>query len=145
MNVTDGNQRARRRAVAVLEALGPQDEMGVLLWDGNEHWQFPLGKVGDKKAMRRSIAGMNQGDLGSFQNIMSMAHEALKKSNASLKHIIVFSDGDPAAPSAQLMQSIVGDRITVSTVLIAGHAGPDTMITIADQGHGRFYDVRSPD
>src|SRR5438874_7163613 len=43
------------------------------------------------------------------------------------------------------MQSIVGDRITVSTVLIAGHAGPDTMISIAEQGHGRFYDVRSPD
>src|SRR5437763_1498835 len=43
------------------------------------------------------------------------------------------------------MQSIVGNRTTVSTVLIAGHAGPDTMISIAAQGHGRFYDVRSPD
>src|SRR4029078_6667741 len=48
-------------------------------------------------------------------------------------------------PSAQLMQAIVGDKITVSTVLIAGHAGPQTMIAMADQGKGRFYDVRSPD
>jgi len=95
--------------------------------------------------MRRSIAGMNQGDMPSFQGTMEKAHEALKKSSASLKHIIVFSDGDPGAPTPQLMQSIVGDRITVSTVLIAGHAGPDTMISIAEQGHGRFYDVRSPD
>jgi len=145
MEFMNGNQIARDCAIGVLEALGAQDEMGVLLWDGNEHWLFPLGKVGDKSAMRRSIAGMNQGDLGSFQNIMSMAHEALKKSNSSLKHIIVFSDGDPAAPSQQLLQAIVGDRITVSTVLIAGHAGPDTMISIAEQGRGRFYDVRSPD
>ena len=145
MEFMDGNQIARQCAVGVLEALGPQDEMGVLLWDGNEHWLFPLAKVGDKKSMRRSIAGMNQGDLGSFQNIMSMAHQALTKSTASLKHIIVFSDGDPAAPTPQLMQSIVGDRITVSTVLIAGHAGPNTMISIAEQGHGRFYPVQSPD
>src|SRR5438552_6651706 len=145
MEFMDGNQIARQCAVGVLEALGPQDEMGLLLWDGNEHWLFPLAKVGDKKSMRRSIAGMNQGDLGSFQNIMSMAHQALTKSTASLKHIIVFSDGDPAAPTPQLMQSIVGDRITVSTVLIAGHAGPDTMISMAQQGRGRFYDVRSPD
>ena len=145
MEFMNGNQIARDCAIGVLEALGPQDEMGVLLWDGTEHWLFPLAKVGDKKAMRRSIAGMNQGDLGSFQNIMSLAHEALKKSTASLKHIIVFSDGDPAAPTAQLMQAIVGDRITVSTVLIAGHAGPETMISIATQGNGRFYDVRSPD
>src|SRR5881296_1377096 len=145
MEFMNGNQIARDCAIGVLEALGPQDQMGVLLWDGNEHWLFPLARVGDKMAMRRSIAGMNQGDLGSFQNIVSMAHEALKKSTASLKHIIVFSDGDPAAPTPQLMQSIVGDRITLSTVLIAGHAGPDTMISMADLGHGRFYDVRSPD
>ena len=43
------------------------------------------------------------------------------------------------------MQAIVGDRITVSTVLISGHAGPDTMIWMADQGKGRFYNVNSPD
>ncbi len=145
MEFMNGNQIARDCAIGVLEALGPQDEMGVLLWDGTEHWVFRLAKVGDKKTMRRSIAGMNQGDMPSFQGTMEKAHEALKKSSASLKHIIVFSDGDPGAPTPQLMQSIVGDRITVSTVLIAGHAGPDTMISIAEQGHGRFYDVRSPD
>ena len=31
------------------------------------------------------------------------------------------------------MKSIVGDRITVSTVLISGHAGPDTMLPVAAQ------------
>ncbi|MDA7644980.1 glutamine amidotransferase, partial [bacterium] len=41
--------------------------------------------------------------------------------------------------------SITGNRVTVSTVLIAGHAGPETMQWIAERGRGRFYDVRSPD
>ena len=145
MEFNNGNQVARDCAQGVLAALGPGDEMGVLLWDGNEHWLFPLQKVGKKADLARQIAGMNQGDLGSFQQIISMAHEALKKSTANLKHIIVFSDGDPGAPNAATMQAIVGDRITVSTVLISGHAGPDTMIWMADQGHGRFYNVNSPD
>jgi uncharacterized membrane protein len=145
MEFMNGNQIARDCAVGVLEALGPQDEMGVVLWDGRDQWLFPLAKVGDKKGMRKSIAGMNQGDLPSFQNVMSMAYEGLKKSQASLKHMIIFSDGDPGPPTSQLMQSIVGDRITVSTVLIAGHAGPETMISIAEQGRGRFYAVQSPD
>ena len=74
-----------------------------------------------------------------------MAHEALQKSTANLKHIIVFSDGDPGAPTPELMQAIVGDRITVSTVLISGHSPPDTMEWMADQGKGRFYNVNSPD
>ena len=145
MEFNNGNQVARDCAQGVLAALGPTDEMGVLLWDGDEHWLFPLQKVGKKAELARQIAGMNQGDLGSFQQIMSLAHEALKKSTSNLKHIIVFSDGDPGAPNQALMQAIVGDRITVSTVLISGHAGPDTMIWMADQGKGRFYNVNSPD
>lgn len=145
MEFNNGNEVARECALGVLNALGPLDEMGVVLWDGNERWLFPLQAVGDKKALGRQIAGMNQGDLGSFQGVMTMAHQALQKSHASLKHIIVFSDGDPAPPSDPLLADIVSDRITVSTVLISGHAGPDTMIRMAELGKGRFYNVTSPD
>jgi len=106
---------------------------------------FELQKVGNKRALAQQIAGMNQGDLGSFQNIIELAHGALNKSHSNLKHIIIFSDGDPGAPSQQTMQAIVGDRITVSTILISGHVGPDTMIWIADHGKGRNYIVTSPD
>ncbi len=150
MEFNNGNQIARECALGVLDALGPQDEMGVVLWDGNDRWLFPLSPVGDRKEKGRLIAGMNQGDLPSFQHVMEMAYQGdpqnpgLKQSKANLKHMIVFSDGDPGAPSDQLMQAIVGDKITVSTVLISGHAGPDTMIKMADQGRGRFYDVRDP-
>jgi uncharacterized membrane protein len=144
MEFNNGNQVARDCAQGVLAALGPSDEMGVILWDGNEHWVFPLQKVDDKKALAREIAGMNQGDLGSFQGVLEQSYEALKKSTANLKHIIVFSDGDPGAPSAKLMQDIVNDRITVSTVMISGHVGPETMIWMADHGKGQFYKVDSP-
>jgi uncharacterized membrane protein len=144
MEFANGNQVARDCAQGVLGALSKMDEMGVLLWDGNERWLFELQKVGDKKELARQIAGMNQGDLGSFQHIMEMAHDALKKSTSNLKHIIVFSDGDPGAPSPALMQAIVGDRITVSTVLISGHSPDDTMRWMADSGKGRYYNVQSP-
>ncbi|MFO1500554.1 MAG: glutamine amidotransferase [Verrucomicrobiota bacterium] len=144
MEFNNGNQVARDIAIAALDALGPQDQIGVLLWDGTERWLFPMTKKGDGKALGREIAGMNQGDLPSFQGLMEMAHEGLKKASANLKHVIVFSDGDPGAPSGELMDAMVKDRITVSTVLISGHAGPQTMISIATQGRGRFYDVSSP-
>jgi uncharacterized membrane protein len=144
MEFNNGNQVARDCAQGVLAALGPSDEMGVILWDGTEHWVFPLQKVGDKKALASAIAGMNQGDLGSFQGVLEQSYEALKKSTSNLKHIIVFSDGDPGAPSAKLMQDIVNDRITVSSVMISGHVGPETMIWMADHGKGQFYKVDSP-
>jgi uncharacterized membrane protein len=145
MEFANGNEVARLCAQGVLAALGPTDEMGVVLWDGNEHWLFELQKVGNKKKLAAQIAGMNQGDLMSFEGVLQLAHGALQKSTSNLKHIIVFSDGDPSAPSQGLLQAIVGDRITVSTVLISGHSPSDTMEWIADQGKGRFYPVTSPD
>ncbi|HUS35275.1 MAG TPA: glutamine amidotransferase, partial [Verrucomicrobiae bacterium] len=140
----NGNQWARDIAFAALQALGPADELGIVLWDGQDRWLFPLQKVGNKKDLGKAIAGMMPGDMGSFIKVMDMAHEALKKSNSSLKHMVVFSDGDPLAPTKQEVASIVADKITISTVMIGGHVSPDTMEFIAADGRGRFYDVRSP-
>ncbi|HTG45481.1 MAG TPA: glutamine amidotransferase, partial [Verrucomicrobiae bacterium] len=140
----NGNQWARDIAFAALKSLGPTDEMGICLWDGSDKWLYELGKVGDGREMGRKIAGMNPGDMVSFQNVMTMAQGALKKSHGSIKHMVVFSDGDPTAPTDQQVQSILSDKITVSTVMIGGHVAPDTMTRIAKIGNGRFYDVRSP-
>ncbi|MFN0066946.1 MAG: VWA domain-containing protein [Limisphaerales bacterium] len=140
----NGNRWARDIAFAALEALGPQDEMGIVLWDGTDRWLFPLSPVGDKREKGRAIMGMNPGDMPAFQNVMTLAHGALQQSTANLKHMVVFSDGDPAAPSDALMQQIVGARITLSAVMIGGHVAPETMIKMSTAGRGRFYDVRSP-
>jgi len=141
----NGNAWARDIAYAALDALGPQDEMGINLWDGSARWLFPLDKVGDKVAMGRAISGMNPGDMGDFVGPMKQAYEALKKSTANLKHMVVFSDGDPGAPSDALLNSIVSDKITISTVMIGGHVAPATMEHMADVGNGHFYDVHSPE
>jgi uncharacterized membrane protein len=138
-----GNGWARDIAYAALDALGPQDEMGIVLWDGNNHWLFPLSKVGNKTEMGRKIGGMNPGDMPGFEAPMQSAYDALVKSTASLKHMIVFSDGDPSAPSKTLVQDIVNHRITISTVMIGGHVAPDTMSWLAAEGRGRFWAVDS--
>src|SRR5260370_34997227 len=80
MEFANGNQVARDCAQGCLAALGPTDEMGVLLGDGNERWLFELQQVARKKNLARQIAGMTQGELGRFQHILSMAHEAHKSS-----------------------------------------------------------------
>jgi uncharacterized membrane protein len=139
-----GNAWARDIAYAALDALGPNDEMGIVLWDGNNRWLFPVGKVGDKSAMGREISGMNPGDMGDFQGPMQMAYESLKASHANIKHLVVFSDGDPGAPTKNLVADIVKEKITISSVMIGGHVAPDTMSWLAAEGHGQFWPVDSP-
>jgi hypothetical protein len=103
MEFNNGNQIARQVAVGVMNTMAPQDELGIVLWDGSEKWLFPLTPVSNKQAMGREIMGMNQGDLPDFQNIMELAYEGLLESSANIKHMIIFSDGDPGAPSKTLM------------------------------------------
>ncbi len=148
MEFANGNQVARDCAQGVLAALGPTDFMGVALWDGNDRWLFELQRVGDtahRKDLGEQIAGMSQGDMVGFEGPIQLAYSALKRSTANLKHIIIFSDGDPQAPQDTTLRKIVEDRITVSTILIAGHSGPETMKYMAGRGKGRFYEVTSPD
>jgi uncharacterized membrane protein len=144
MEFMNGNEVARQMALGTLNAMGSEDELGVLLWDGTERWLFPLERTGNKASMRRSIAGMNQGDLPHFQGLMELAYEGLLASDANLKHVIVFSDGDPSPPTEQLMRTMREANITVSTVLIAGHATDANMVFIAEQGNGQFYNITNP-
>lgn len=139
----DGNRWARDIALAALEALGPSDQMGIVLWDGTDKWLFPMQPVGDRRNLGRLISGMNPGDMPSFINVMDMAHKGLVGCKAHLKHMVVFSDGDPQSPTDKEVDAIVADKITISTVMIGGHVAPDPMVRIAQRGHGRFHDVKS--
>ena len=138
MEFNNGNQIARQVATGVMHTMAAQDELGIVLWDGTEKWLFELQQVEDKAWMGSQIMGMNQGDLPSFQNIMSMAFDGLKASTAQIKHMILFSDGDPGPPTQGLMDEMVANKVTVSSILISGHAGPETMQWIAQNGNGRF-------
>ena len=40
MEFNNGNQVARQCAIGVLDAMGPNDEFGVVLWDGQDRWLF---------------------------------------------------------------------------------------------------------
>ena len=140
----DGNRWARDTALAALDALGPSDQMGIVLWDGKDKWLFPMQPVGDRQQIGHMISGMNPGDMPSFINVMKMAHQGLVGCKAHLKHMVVFSDGDPQPPTDAEIDAITADKITISTVMIGGHVAPDPMIAMAQRGHGRFHDVKSP-
>ncbi len=138
---------ARQIAVASLNVLSSRDEFGALAydWQKGESWVVPLQEARDKAAIRRIIMNGGYGDMPQFAPTMKMALDGLKKSNASVKHMIVISDGDPQPPSQALINEIVANKITVSTVEVAGHGLESTMVLkeIAQRGNGRFYQVKN--
>src|SRR5262249_6553469 len=143
----DGNRWARETAAQVVDALGERDKVGVLLYDGQgNRWGLPLQQASNKDRIKGEIYALEPSDMPDFQEIMSMAYQGLKGTDAAVKHVIVISDGDPQAPKPELLQALAAAHITVSTVAVFPHGmGTGTLEEMARATRGLFYNVTRPD
>jgi len=142
--IAQGNYWAQQIALAALRVLSASDEYGIIYydWQGGDQWLFRLQRVKDKAAMRQLINIVQPGDMPSFIRAFKMAHEALKKSNAAIKHVIVISDGDPQYPDDKAVLAMVADGVTISAIGISPHAPQMTarLVHVANMGKGRYYE-----
>src|SRR5437588_1307683 len=139
-----GDQVLRGAAESVIDQLTPRDMVGVT--NGNMgSIVVPLGPLTDKAAIKKKIEAMGLGDPPSYSPDLSAANDQLTKTTASIKHVILFGDGD--APDRDYQSQITamhGRGITVSTVAIAANSfDAATMQAMAGWGHGRFYQSNS--
>lgn len=133
--IPEGNFWAREISLAALDVMSSRDLMGLLYFGvpsgrgpasgWGEQWLFPVQEVGDKSEMRSLIKQCQPGDMPSMATTIQMAFNALSTCNASVKHIVIITDGDPQAPSQALLQTIADSKITLSTVGISPHNPSD--------------------
>ena len=95
------------------------------------------------------IDRMTPGDMPAFDPLLQMAVHGLNGiKDAMTKHIVVISDGDPAAPSSPVMSQLIQSRITVTTILITSHNNDQSVFNVmrnmAQRTKGRFYYVTNP-
>ncbi len=145
--IPQGNYWAEQIGVSAIKALGSRDYAGVLLYGARgEEWLFPMQPAVNKDRMIAMIRNMQNGDMPTFDQTLRLAHQGLRPVPAALKHIVILSDGDPSPPATGLLDGIVADRITISTVAIGWHGGSDQgmMRRVATIGKGRCYEVTDP-
>ena len=145
----DGNAAGREVSKAAIRALSADDEIGILQWTGKDEWVIPLERVGDKGRKCQMADAAEPSDMPSFDSSLEVAADALAGSKASVKHILIISDGDPAPPNDKLITRIVDDlSISVSTVCVDPHPnfGGDSqrvMRGLAERSGGNFYVIQS--
>lgn len=146
----DGNTWAKKIAKAAIKVMGAKDEVGVLAYDwqnGGDKWIFPLTPAGEYDKLVKIINKCEPGDMPSFAKTMELGLQALKKSDAAAKHMIIISDGDPAPPPPALVNKYIANKISISTVLVDGfHQGSyqKLMQILASSTGGRFYYPKDP-
>jgi uncharacterized membrane protein len=143
-----GNLWARQISLSALDALTPKDYFGLLIYkNGVDGWGIPMTPVNDKTVLSNKINLMSPEDMLLFQPSMQMGLKGLLAADAKSRHLIIISDGDPTAPSQQLLQQYVDSGIKVSTICIQPHSGnfPELVLRkISSTTGGRFYRMDDP-
>jgi uncharacterized membrane protein/Mg-chelatase subunit ChlD len=148
--IAQGNYWQKVVAQEALKTLSPYDYAGLIHWQGQEAWLFPVRLIGEGRGgMVAAIDRMTPGDMPDFDPSLQMAMKGLMaKTDAMTRHIIVISDGDPTPPTAAVVRQLAARKITVTAVLTAAHGNDSgamaVMKSLADKTKGRFYNVTNP-
>ncbi|MBP89628.1 MAG: hypothetical protein CMJ64_23440 [Planctomycetaceae bacterium] len=150
--LAEGNFWQKEVASISIKALGPMDYCGLLHWDfSGDRWLWgePRGliQVGSRRNMMLARLGrMTPGDMPEFEPAMKKALASFKQVNASVKHMIIISDGDPSPPGFGIKQAYKDSSVQISTVAVGTHgmAGSSIMQELAQITGGRYYEVRNP-
>ncbi|MEM7454352.1 MAG: VWA domain-containing protein [Planctomycetota bacterium] len=158
--MADGNFWQAQIAAEAIKMLGPMDYCGVAEWGGIGSsrwlWKLPNGVdrvFGKRRTMLGMVNRMTPGDMPDFASTMRLGLSGLTRvnadgsgpGNASVKHMIIISDGDPTPPPPGLLQRYVDNNIKISTVACGAHMNQNNpLINIANVTGGSYYPVTDP-
>ncbi len=136
-------QLAAEGAVRVVQLLNDFDDITVIPVDTEP--DNPIGPVvaGERETAVSRIRQIGAGGGGIYVRTgLQAAADALAQSPNEVKHVILLADGADAEEkegAPELIQQLVADGATVSTVSIG--RGPDTawLQQMAELGNGRFH------
>lgn len=152
--MANGNYWQIKIGEEAIKVLGPMDYCGVIDWSdwgGTPRWLWKMPNGVDRVFENRNrmlgmVNRMTPGDMPDFNAPMRVMLNGLTKVNASMKHVIIISDGDPTPPTAALLNDFVKAKIKISTVAVGTHgaAGSTPLQKIANQTGGSYYVAKNP-
>ena len=135
-------------ASSVIDKLSPNDLVAVT--DGRQGFLVDMTPASEKKSIFAKMSNANLGDPASYLPFVQKATDALLKTDAPLRHIVILGDGDAEesqpADMQNFLQGALGKGITTSAIGVDVCGQPQNMSymqDIARWGGGRFYESNS--
>lgn len=136
---------AKEAAIATVELLGPRDYVGVVAFDSEPYWVIDLQSAGNASGIIETISTIEASGGTSIYPGLLEAHDALSRVPAVLKHAVLLTDGQSQPGDFEgIVQQMVGEQITVSTVAVGEGADTVLLQDIARWGGGRYYFTADP-
>jgi Mg-chelatase subunit ChlD len=135
---------AKEAAIRTAELLSDRDSLGLVSFDGASSWISPLAPLGSRRQqVLDNIAAIRSGGGTDIYPAVDAANQALRSSDAAMKHIVLISDGMTQAGD---FETLIGtahrqDQITLTAVAIGDGADQQTMQSMSKWGGGQYYYV----
>lgn len=131
---------AKQAAIAGVETMRPQDEVGVLIFDDTYDWAVPMQSASNQTVIRNGITNIGDGGGTSIYPALDAAADQLNQSDAQIKHIILLTDGqDYYDQYSEVVNKINDGGITLSTVAVGADSDQALLQSLATQCDGRYY------
>ncbi len=131
---------------AAVDMLGPNDQIGVIAFDSAAEDVVRLQKIGDRPSrIKGLIDRLGSGGGTNMDTGVRRGYEALHRTQAAIKHMIVLTDGQTeGAGYPALAARMRRENITTTTVAVGSDAAKGLLADIASQGGGKYYTALNP-
>lgn len=137
---------------AAVEALGPNDRVGLIAFAGQAVRVLPLSPASDRRQLLAAIdqlEGLKLGDDTFMGRGLALGFDDLQRSAtaSAVSRLIVLTDGFTLdeADCRALAQRAKAAGISISTLGLGGSFNEDLMIPLADDTGGHAYNVETPE
>lgn len=131
---------AKDAARATAEMLGGDDLIGVVAFDSQAMPLVRLQRAQNRVRISSDISRLTAGGGTQLLPPLQEAYQQLAAATARIKHVILLTDGQAEYQGIlELVNQMVSQKITVSTVGVGSGADQTLLTAIAENGGGRFY------
>lgn len=132
---------AKEAVMQSAEALGPQDQLGVVAFDDAARTAVNMAQVGDFAALERQIAGLQANGQTNLQAGVEVALMSLQAADARRKHMILLTDGWGQEGTVNALVDEMSEAGITLSVVAAGAGSAPQLENMAERSGGRYYDA----
>ncbi|HEX3773296.1 MAG TPA: VWA domain-containing protein [Polyangiaceae bacterium] len=138
-------EMAKAACKATLSTLQGDDLLEVIAFDSTPVVYVKMQPARYRSRIQNDIQRIQPGGGTEIFPSLDMAYRDLSVVQARKKHVILLTDGQaPSQGIKDLVQAMLSESITVTTVGLGEGANQDLLRMIADTGGGRFHAVPDP-
>ncbi len=143
---------AKEAARLASDALLDGDEIAILAFNDRQQWIVRLTRIEgqqDRDQIDVAVEALDSDGGTEIYPALDVGFDEISKSDASVRHIVLLSDGKSSTGSRDSYTRLIADMrqsgTTLSTIAIGQDADTDLLQYLAEQGGGRYHAASTPE